>query len=63
MGVPAVYIDPQVCIGCQSCMSVCPVGAIIVDPCGVGGIVTCACIGCGACLNECPVEAIRPWGD
>lgn len=59
MGVPAVYIDPQLCMGCELCEETCPVEAIEVDPFGVGGIVSFACIGCLTCLQECPLGAIK----
>jgi thioredoxin reductase/NAD-dependent dihydropyrimidine dehydrogenase PreA subunit len=52
-------IDPNLCIGCNSCADACPEGEIIglieekaalIDP--------TACIGHGACAEACPVEAI-----
>ena len=52
-------IDPNLCIGCNSCAEVCPEGEII-------GIIEekaalinpTLCIGHGACAEACPVEAI-----
>lgn len=54
------WIDPMWCIGCQSCMTVCPVGAIEVDYDGVGFIKD-TCTECGACEAECPVGAIKTF--
>jgi len=52
-------IDPNLCIGCNSCAEVCPEGDVI-------GIIEekaalinpTLCIGHGACAEACPVEAI-----
>lgn len=53
----AMKVDRDKCIGCESCVAVCPVGAIsMVD--GKAMIDEDTCISCGACVHECPVEAI-----
>ena len=53
------YIDPQVCIGCGTCVQACPEGQVlglvnerarIIDP--------SHCIGHGACQSACPMGAI-----
>ncbi|MDY4919789.1 MAG: electron transfer flavoprotein subunit alpha [Phascolarctobacterium sp.] len=55
----AMKVDRDKCIGCESCVATCPVGAIsIVD--GKAMVDGEACISCGACVGECPVEAIAP---
>jgi electron transfer flavoprotein alpha subunit len=54
--MPAFVIE-EACIGCEACVSVCPVETItMVDG---KAIVGDACIDCGACAGECPVEAIE----
>ena len=54
----AICVDREKCIGCESCVAVCPVGALsMVD--GKANIDQDTCIACGACIGECPVEAIE----
>ena len=50
-------IDPETCMSCGACESVCPVNAIsegedayVID--------AEACTDCAACVSECPVDAI-----
>ena len=53
-----VKVDAEECVGCETCVPVCPVEAIsIVD--GVAVIDTEKCTECGTCIAECPVEAIK----
>jgi Na+-translocating ferredoxin:NAD+ oxidoreductase subunit B len=54
-GVPSVHQD--LCIGCGKCVSVCPVGAIIMKG-GKAVINEDLCTGCGRCISVCPVKAI-----
>ncbi len=51
-------IDKTKCIGCGTCVAICPVGAISFDSDGKAYIDTNKCIKCGACQASCPVEAI-----
>ncbi|WP_455201708.1 NAD(P)-binding domain-containing protein [Kaarinaea lacus] len=52
-------IDPNLCIGCNSCGEVCPEGDVIgiIDE-KAALINPTDCIGHGACAEACPVEAI-----
>ncbi len=51
-------IDKEKCIGCGTCVAICPVGAISLDADGKAVIDKEKCINCGACKATCPVDAI-----
>ncbi len=51
-------VDKNKCIGCGTCVSICPVGAISFGADGKAKIDRAKCIRCGACQASCPVEAI-----
>jgi heterodisulfide reductase subunit A-like polyferredoxin len=61
------HVDPEMCVGCLTCVRVCPfdVPRINADEDGVGGIHGAAfieptvCQGCGNCVAECPAKAIH----
>ena len=60
-------VDPMRCVGCLTCVRICPYGVPTVDSeyLGVGNIVGAAyiepavCHGCGTCVSECPAQAIQ----
>ena len=54
-------IDPDRCLGCGVCETVCPVGAITVRSSAL--VNASRCTGCGRCAEECPQGAIvlRPY--
>ena len=60
-------VDPQLCVGCLTCVRVCPyhVPKVSVEYTGVGEITGAAfiesaiCRGCGSCASECPAKAIQ----
>jgi heterodisulfide reductase subunit A-like polyferredoxin len=60
-------VDPALCVGCLTCVRVCPfdVPKVVGDRAGVGGITGAAfieptvCQGCGNCVAECPAKAIH----
>lgn len=54
-------IDKNKCIGCGSCISVCPVEAISFGEDGKAQINPEICIRCGSCQAVCPVEAIKVY--
>ncbi|MBU0512080.1 MAG: 4Fe-4S binding protein, partial [Chloroflexi bacterium] len=61
------HIDPLKCVGCLTCVRICPfnVPKVSSDHIGVGNIVGAAyiepavCHGCGSCASECPAQAIQ----
>ena len=56
----AVYgIDESLCIACQMCITVCPLGCITYTP--FAKIDDSVCIRCGSCSGICPSSAIGWW--
>lgn len=54
------WIDPDVCIGCQVCIGLCPYSAIEFDARrGVSVVNPAVCKGCGSCSGFCPSGAAR----
>jgi ferredoxin len=55
--VLALHVDPQRCLSCAGCVSVCPRMAVPVSHFNslAEGIL---CRGCGLCVQVCPVEAL-----
>lgn len=66
-GGAIAQVDPGLCVGCLTCVRVCPFEIPRIDPQvqGVGGIWGAAyiepsvCQGCGTCVAACPAEAIE----
>lgn len=70
VGGVIAMVDPEKCVGCLTCVRVCPFQVPIIDrdqP-GAGGIMGAAyiapakCQGCGTCPSECPAKAIQLLG-
>jgi heterodisulfide reductase subunit A-like polyferredoxin len=65
-GGMVAQVDPEKCVGCLTCVRICPyvVPKVREDHTGVGGIEGAAyieptvCHGCGSCASECPAKAI-----
>jgi len=57
---PVKLYTKKKCIGCQSCVDVCPQGALVLTDDGIkeqGG-----CVLCGRCTDECPTLALQMAG-
>ena len=52
-------VDQKKCIGCGTCVEICPVGAISFSDEGKAVIDASKCIKCHSCESICPVEAIK----
>lgn len=52
-------VDKNKCIGCGTCVGVCPVGAVSIDETGKAKIDETICIKCHTCESICPVGAIK----
>jgi heterodisulfide reductase subunit A len=67
VGGTIAIVDQSKCVGCLTCVRVCPFHIPRVDPLqvGVGNIIGAAyiepslCTGCGTCTSECPANAIQ----
>ena len=61
-GVVAL-VNPERCIGCQSCLKVCSYEAITYDPAAHICVINSAlCKGCGACAATCPSGSAQLMG-
>jgi heterodisulfide reductase subunit A-like polyferredoxin len=66
VGGSVAQVDPEKCVGCLTCVRVCPfdVPQVLAEHAGVGGLIGAAyieptvCRGCGSCVAECPAKAI-----
>jgi heterodisulfide reductase subunit A len=67
VGGTIAIVDQAKCVGCLTCVRVCPFNIPSIDPkaVGVGDILGAAyiepslCTGCGTCTSECPADAIQ----
>jgi len=52
-------VDPEVCVGCESCISYCQFGALSLEPVDpYVQISDTRCVGCGVCVPVCPDGAL-----
>ena len=58
-------VDPDICIGCGLCESLCPYQAIRiqkVDKTRIAETIVASCKACGICASHCPTFAINMGG-
>ncbi|MBU4132267.1 MAG: FAD-dependent oxidoreductase, partial [Proteobacteria bacterium] len=54
------FIDPDVCVGCQVCIGLCPYSAIEFDLFNnISEVNSAVCKGCGSCAGQCPSGAAK----
>lgn len=53
-----IKVDREECVGCETCVPVCPVQAISMKD-SKAYIDPNTCTECETCIPECPVEAIK----
>lgn len=63
---PQIFYDRKKCIGCQSCVQVCPQQLLQLTSDGIVRLSTeqhaGECLLCGCCTNECPTLALKMSG-
>lgn len=52
-------IDPEKCLGCETCVDLCHIGALKAPAQEEPILDREICIGCGVCAAGCPVEALK----
>jgi NAD-dependent dihydropyrimidine dehydrogenase PreA subunit len=52
-------IDMEACTGCESCVDICPMDALLIDGNEKTSWNSTRCIGCGLCVSRCLTGAIR----
>ncbi|MFA6133519.1 MAG: FAD-dependent oxidoreductase [Phycisphaerae bacterium] len=58
VGAQIACVDNDKCVGCMTCMHVCPYMAPKVGQDNKAQIQPTVCMGCGSCTSECPAKAI-----
>jgi len=59
VGGQIAWADPDKCVGCMTCYSICPYMAPRVGAENKAEIQPAVCMGCGICAAECPALAIQ----
>ena len=51
-----VWLDREICVGCQACVAFCPIGAMRKSDARIEPF---KCISCGSCVRACPEHALE----
>jgi len=51
-----VWLDKEICIGCQACVGFCPISAMRKSDARIEPF---KCISCGSCVRACPENALE----
>jgi carbon-monoxide dehydrogenase iron sulfur subunit len=51
-----VWLEKEICIGCQACVGFCPIGAMRKSDVRIEPF---KCISCGSCVRACPEKALE----
>lgn len=54
-----VVVDKDLCVGCGTCVNLCPAQAMKFDEDGKAVCDAASCVDCGTCIENCPMSAIR----
>ena len=54
----AAKVNPKKCTACETCLDVCPAGAIHMEN-WIAIVSPELCVDCGACIDVCPSKAIE----
>ncbi len=58
VGGVTAYIDQDLCVGCETCIKLCPFGAIRKNEDEQVEVIGAVCKGCGVCCSSCPASAV-----
>ncbi len=56
--VTTLHLTPEKCVGCGSCIEVCPHEVLLLNNGKVRILQKDACMECGACARNCPTAAL-----